>query len=247
MKGVLAFEWTKLWSVRTTPWSLVATMALTVLGSAVVGGSATASAENGISTFDAAPDVVAEAILLAQLTLVALAALAITGEYSSGSITSTLHSVPIRGRMLAGKALVVGAVIGGAGLLLSAVGTATAAPLMGELGAFTAGEAVAAALGTAGYVTALAMIALGLGTVLRGAAGTITSLVLLLIPMPQLMKLSDMEWLDRAADLLPSVAGSVLMTNDADPYGLQAASAILLVWSLTALVAGYVALRSRDA
>ncbi|WP_049567105.1 ABC transporter permease [Streptomyces sp. SBT349] len=246
MKGALAFEWTKLWSVRSTPWSLGAGLALTAGLSAVLGLSAKASAENGIDTITTAPQAAADSMLLVQLTLVALATLAITAEYSGGSIRATLHSVPVRGRMLLSKTAVVTAVIGGAGLLLSAVGTASAAPFMGEVGTFTVGEALSTALGTAAYAAGLAMLALGLGTMLRSSAGTITG-VLLLLALPQLLGITGVEWLERAGDFLPLTAGSVLMTGHGDPYGTTAALAVMAAWSLAAITGGYAVLRARDA
>ncbi|ONK12352.1 ABC transporter [Streptomyces sp. MP131-18] len=247
MKGALAFEWTKLWTVRSTPWSLFAAALLTAGVAAVVGVSAQASAENGFDTARPAPHTVADALTLGQLAVVVTATLAVTGEYASGSIRTTLHSVPARGRMLIGKAAVVTGVLGAAGLCLSAIGTASAAPLMGETGSFTAADAVGSALGTAAYLAGLALLATGLGTVLRSAAGTITAMIMLLMAVPQLTQIAGIDWLETVGDFLPSAAGVVLMTQDTDPYGTGPAALVLAAWGLAALTGGYVTLRRRDA
>jgi ABC-2 type transport system permease protein len=247
MKGALAFEWTKLWTVRSTPWSLIAAAVFTLGFSALAGASAKASAENGFDTVRAAPHAAADSVLLAQLALVVLATLAITGEYASGSIRTTLHSVPGRGRMLLSKAAVVTGVIAVTGLLLSLAGTAAAAPLMGETGEFTGAEVVASALGTAGHLAALALIATGVGALSRSAAGTIITVILLLLALPELLRVTGVRVLEHVADLLPSTAGTVLMTQDTDPYGIGLALAVLFAWSLAAMAGGYAALRARDA
>ncbi len=247
MKGALAFEWTKLWSVRSTPWSLLAAALLTAAVAVVVGMSARASAENGFDTARPAPHVIADALTLGQLAVVVPATLAITGEYASGSIRTTLHAVPVRGRMLMSKAAVMAGVLGTAGVCLSGIGTVSAAPLMGETGDFSTADAIGAAVGTAAYLAALALLATGLGTVLRSAAGTTTAMIMLLLAVPQLTKIVGLGRLESVGDFLPSVAGAVLMTRDSEVYGAGHAALVLLAWCLAALAGGYVMLRRRDA
>jgi ABC-2 type transport system permease protein len=77
----------------------------------ILGLSAEASAEKGIDVTMPAPHVASQALILTQLTVAVLATLAVTSEYASGSIRSTLQSVPVRGRMLVAKSAVVVAVV----------------------------------------------------------------------------------------------------------------------------------------
>jgi ABC-2 type transport system permease protein len=65
-----------------------------------------------------------------QFGLVALAALAITGEFATGSIRTTLAATPARWAVLTAKAAVVGAVL-------------FAPPNLGVLGALVSNEVVA--------------------------------------------------------------------------------------------------------
>ncbi len=186
-KGAVAFEWTKFWSVRATWWNLTVGLLLTVGFAAMVGASADASAKKGVDVTMPAPHHASQAFLISQLAIVVLATLALTSEYSSGSIRTTLQSVPKRGRMLRCKTLVIGAVVVAAGFVFSLLGTLVAAPLMGEHGDYTGGQLLGTALGAGVYLGLLAVMAIGLGTVLRSAAGTITTLIMVLLALPQLM------------------------------------------------------------
>lgn len=247
LPGAVAFEWIKLWTVRSTWWSLITVGVLTVGVSVIIGMSAMASAKKGIDVAQPAPHAAVGAVTLTQLAVVVLATLAITSEYATRSITTTLQSVPRRWRMLISKTLVVTGVVFVTGLLASAIGTLSTAPAMGEYGAFTGAQAVVTAFGVATYLTALACITMGIGTLLRSAAGTITTVIMLLLAIPQILGFVGVDSLRRVGDFLPSAAGTVLMTQGADPYGAGTALAVLALWAAAAIAGGYAALRSRDA
>lgn len=246
-KGALGFEWTKIWSVRATWWNLLVGLVLTVGFAMIVGMSADASAKKGLDVTTPAPHHASQAFLLSQLTVVVLATLALTSEYSSGSIRSTLQSVPVRGRMLLSKTLVVISVVAVAGFVFSVPASLAAGAFMGEYGAYTSGELFGTAFGAAAYLALLATVAIGLGTMLRSAAGTITTLIMVLMALPQLMGVIGATWLETAGDYLPSVAGMVLMTQGTAPYGAGTALVVLLLWALAALAGGHTVLRGRDA
>lgn len=245
--GAIAFEWTKFWSVRATWWNLAVGLLLTVGFAAMIGASAAASAKKGIDVAMPAPHHASQAFLISQLTLVVLATLALTSEYSSGSIRTTLQSVPKRGRMLLSKTVVVMAVAAVAGFVFSLLGSVVAAALLGDDGTYTGGQLLGTAVGAGVYLALLTAMSIGLGTVLRSAAGTITTLIMVLLALPQLMAVIGAKWLETASDYMPSVAGAVLMTQDSDPYGGGTAFLVLLLWSITALAAGFLVLRRRDA
>ncbi|MFD0902602.1 ABC transporter permease [Actinomadura sediminis] len=246
-KGAVAFEWTKLKSVRATWWNLAMGLLLTVGFAAMVGSSAAASAAKGVDVTTPAPHHASQAFLISQLTVVVLATLALTSEYSSGSIRTTLQSVPVRGRMLLSKTLVVAAAVVVAGFVFSVLGTLVAAPLMGAPGDYSAGQLLAPALGAGLYLAFLAVMCVGLGAVLRSAAGTITTLILVLLAVPQLLGVVGSSWLESFADLMPSEAGAVLMTGADEPYGAAVALLVLALWALVSSAAGLVVLRRRDA
>ncbi|GAA3151491.1 hypothetical protein GCM10020001_088830 [Nonomuraea salmonea] len=64
-----------------------------------------------------ASEAVVAATSFAQFALVALAMLTVTSEYASGGIRVTLQATPVRGMVLAAKALVVAPVMVLAGVL----------------------------------------------------------------------------------------------------------------------------------
>ncbi len=111
--GVIRSEWTKLRSVRSTWWTLLATFAIMVgLGALLC--AAFVSRFDGLDPGDIARfDPTAHSLrglFLAQLTIGVLGVLAITNEYATGMIRNTFAAVPQRRAVLAAKALVFGVV-----------------------------------------------------------------------------------------------------------------------------------------
>ena len=106
---VLRSEWTKLRSVRSTYWTLLAAVVITVGISALV----SAIYVNQYPTMSASDRAFFDpthftliGVFLAQFAIGVLGVLTITGEYSTGAIRSTLAAVPQRRTVLAAKATV---------------------------------------------------------------------------------------------------------------------------------------------
>lgn len=247
LAGAIAFEWIKLRTVRSTWWSLLSGLAVIAGIGVILGLSMTASGDNGFDISRPAPHAAMEGILLAQLPFIAVATLAVTSEYATRSITTTLQSVPRRGRMLLAKIAVVTATSFVSGTALCLLGTAAVAPFAGAYGDFTTRDLVLTSLAAGYFLVAMELLALGLGTLLRSAAGTITAVTVLLLAVPQLLRVSTVDWLSDASDYLPDTAGNVLFTQSSDPYGVTTAAAVLLAWASVAILAGYHRLRSHDA
>ncbi|MFD2352501.1 hypothetical protein ACFSTC_29295 [Nonomuraea ferruginea] len=115
MRDAMAAEWVKLRSIRSTWLCLAAGVVVSVLGAITLGGAAAMESEHVQAT-----EPVVSVILFSQYAAIALAVLAVTTEYASGTIRPTLQAVPVRGRMLAAKALVVAPVLFAAGVLTGA-------------------------------------------------------------------------------------------------------------------------------
>src|SRR5688500_10376477 len=96
LRGAVASERTKLWSVRSTYWTLAATALLVVAFVLIFGLSASASRANGEVVPPATPmDIASQGfMLMGQFGLATLAVLLIASEYATGSILSTLQWVP---------------------------------------------------------------------------------------------------------------------------------------------------------
>ena len=242
----ISFEWSKLASVRSTWWSIAATVVVAALGAALLGLSAAASAESGVVGAQSAPQIATTGLMLAQLGLLTVATLTITGEYGTGSLLVTLQAVPRRSRVLAAKAVVVTALGALLGLVTSAVATTGAEIAMGRYGVFAWTDAVLTALGVAAYFAFLAVFALGIGTLLRSTAGTITTLLLLLLVGPQVLAVVRVTWLQHVVDYLPTTAARVAMSRVEDPYPVSTGILVLVAWAAAALGGGLIALVRRD-
>ncbi|MBV1779151.1 ABC transporter permease [Paeniglutamicibacter sp. ABSL32-1] len=244
--GAVAFEATKLASLRSTriilPLALLGQAALAWL----LGSSAQASGENGYDTAMPAPFIAFVSLQLSQLFIAVFAALSITSEYGSGTITTSLQAIPVRFRFLGAKAAVLGSIGFVAGAVLVGAGTLVAAPAAGSYGQFTPGQLATAMLGAGTYLGLLAMMMLGLGALLRSSAGAVTAAFVLLFGLPQVLPLFTVDAVQEAAGYLPTNAAAVLGTAAEQPYGPDTALAVLAAWTVVFLGAGYAALRGRD-
>src|SRR5262249_17449154 len=96
---VLLSEWTKLRSVRSTKWSLVAGFPLPI-AFRVIFGFVTRSHWHSMSPSDRASrqplDIALAGVNVAQLAIAVLGVLLISAEYSTGAIRSTFTAVPKR-------------------------------------------------------------------------------------------------------------------------------------------------------
>lgn len=160
-------------------------------------------------------------VFVGLIALVALAVLFITSEYRRGMIRTTFAANPRRGRVLAAKAVIIGAVTFLAGLVACVASFYIAKPILHANGfappaypepSLTDPLVVRAIVGTAMVLALLAVFSLSVGTILRRSAGAIT-LVILLVVAPQLLvgalPVPAATWLMR---LTPSAGFSIQQT-----------------------------------
>jgi ABC-type transport system involved in multi-copper enzyme maturation permease subunit len=219
-----------------------------------------------------APDVVQISLTglqIGQIALVAVAVLFITSEYRRGMIRTTLAVSPRRGRVLAAKAIVIGAVAFLIGLVIALVTYFLVVPVLYGNGmgqpwflepSLTDWPVQRALVGAGIYLALVALLSLGLATALRRSAAAITALILLLI-VPFIVQgglpLTAAQWLMRGT---PGSAGSAITrTVEPDPFNPSAAVdvetmvaplpgvAVLAAYAAAAMALGYWRLRRRDA
>ncbi|MFJ6213326.1 ABC transporter permease [Streptomyces sp. NPDC092296] len=189
---------------------------------------------------------------LAQLAIGVLGVLVVTGEYATGAIRSTLAAVPRRVPVLLAKAGVFGAVT------LAVTGVACpAAFLLGQsvLAGQHLGTGLAApgvlrvVLGTPLYLTAVGLLAVGVGSLVRSTAGGVATVLGLLLVLPVLAQVLPGSWRDHIFPYLPGPAGQALTTLHAQPSALAPwpGFALLCGYAAAALAAGALLLRHRDA
>jgi ABC-2 type transport system permease protein len=249
--GAVAAEWTKLWSVRSTWWTVVAA-AFTMAAAA---GQLAIYAVNANTDDDPTVNpgvvpvggIVNDSLELTQYVVLAVGLFVITSEFTTGTIRTTLRCTPSRTRVLLAKAVVVGVVTFLIGLLLGGIGAAVARPVLGEWGRAPFGGTVADVLASATYLALVAVLALGLAAALRSAVLALTVLFALLMIVPLSLQEPGITVLTRIADAFPGVAGNHFLAGDSDPYPAPVGLLLLAGWAVAALALGRWALARRDA
>jgi hypothetical protein len=238
---VIFSEWTKLRSVRSTRWSLFVATLLTIgfpiLASIVISthwGSRSPADRASFNPLD--PALIGSQI--AQLAIGILGVLVISAEYSTGMIRATFTAVPKRLPVLWGKAIVFAIVT--FALMLPSV-----------LIAFFASQSILsrhhasyswshpgvarAVIGAALYLTVIAVMTLGIGTILRNTAGGIAAFAAIFFVIPPLLNVLPTSWNDAITPYLPGNAGRAIISITHDPHALAP-------WTGFALFCGYAAL-----
>jgi len=248
---VIRSEWTKLRSLPSTIWCLVATVSLVVGVGLAYATLRVARPPADPSGFDPAAVSLA-GVQLAQLAIGVLGVLFITGEYATGSIRVSLAAVPRRLPVLWGKAVAFGVTT----LVLSvpAVLVAffagqsilSAQNLSTSLGAPGVSRAV---LGSALFLTAVGLLGLGLGGVLRNTAGGIAALFGLLFAPQLVLGLLPESMSDAAYRYLPTPAGAAVSYVHRDPVtlGPWTGFGLFCLYTTIALALAAWQLRRRDA
>ncbi|TMR14301.1 ABC transporter permease [Nonomuraea turkmeniaca] len=254
MKAVFSSEWLKLRSVTSTYHTIGTAALMVALGAAWTFYVSGLADERG-SLRAAAPE---EGFLpLVQISLAVLGVLAITNEYATGMIRTSLITVPKRGTLLLAKAGIVGLttfVAANAILLVtySASRLIASDRHLGFNGTSFADD-LPKLLASALSVTALALVGLGLGAAICSTAGAIVSVVALLFVLPGVVNYLPPPWNTRVATLLlpnlvPQIADERLSTRLGDGFlPPWAALAVLIAYPIVTLTIGYFLLRRRDA
>ena len=256
--GVLRSEFTKLRTVRSTVWSLLATVVLTV-GIGVLATAVESSRWSHLSlldrlTFDPV-SLSLTGLLFAQLALGVLGILVVSGEYGTGSIRSTLAAVPNRPLVLAAKALVFGVVA-----LLVSEAVSFAAFLIGQsilsgttpTASLSQGAALRAVIGGGLYLTVLGLFALGLAAILRHTAGAISAFVGVLLILPLIVEALPSSVIQAVGKYLPANIGVAMTTvghgrEDFHAFPPWVGLGLLCGYAAAALVVGGWVMVHRDA
>ncbi|MDM4764081.1 hypothetical protein QT381_13785 [Galbitalea sp. SE-J8] len=251
---LLRSEWIKLWSVRSTWWCLIITLAIMAgLGLLIGGASSPGTDETGAVRPVSADVLLGYSTLgtsFAQLVLGVLGCLVITGEYGTGMIRTTMLAAPRRtGAVLAKGVLftLVTLVLAVIAVSLSALAVVSLTSARGfdivlddaQLWRGLAGDAV--------YLALVAAFATGVGLIIRVSAGAIATVLGILLVLPIVANLfaslTRSEWLGNAALFLPSNAGSELYGYEHDDGAQVGESVFALTWWQGGLVLlGWVAL-----
>jgi len=248
-------EFTKIRSTRSTYWTLLALIVVTV-GIGAIATAGTASHPQGITkaSLDATQQSLA-GLYVGQLVIAVLGALTITSEYSTGMIRTSLAVQPRRGVVFAAKALVFAAVSLVTGLVACFASFFIGQAILSShhLNA-TLGDpnVLRAVIGGALFLTACGMLAYGLGAILRHTAGAITAAIGLLFVLSILVNFLPQSWQNNVDKWMPAIAGAQIWTTKPASGGPHLFSAwpgfaVLATYAVVAIVAGLVVFRTRDA
>jgi ABC-2 type transport system permease protein len=258
-RDLLAAEWIKLWSLRSTSWVL-GLGALAIIGMAAQGSL---DAYNEWPTFRpmerASFNPLNESFsgmsaILMMIGAGSVGALVIVGEYATGLIRTTLTAVPARGRVVAAKAVVV------AGVMLAA-GAFVSVAAFGVSQAILSGRGIGASLGDPGVlrvITANALLApvsalagMGLGALLRHTAASVVAVCGVLVVLPGSFKPNVHQWANELYALFPFYVWRTCLslTRLRDDPALPTVAGswvVFALWPLAAVVLTLIVVRRRD-
>jgi ABC-2 type transport system permease protein len=257
---VVRSEWTKLWSLRSSRYSLlIAAVLLILLG--VAGAEITASHWHSTSiaskeTFDALHTTLF-GVDIAELVVGVLGVLTLGSEYTTGAIRSSLSAVPGRLPVLWGKVITLAAAVFAFMLAASAAAIAAGhAILAGHLvnghdiaATLTGITAARGAVGAGLYLALVAVFGIALAAILRSTAAGIAALAGILFVLPGLANLLPSGFKDAGSPYLPGNAGSAIVQAHQTVSTLAPWTGLGLFAAYTAALLGAAALllRRRDA
>lgn len=257
-RHALRSEWTKLWTVRATWWTLLAAMVVTISYGALVSGGVAASMDTLPSAQRAGlPSPLFFSLLgtqLGQLALAVLGVLVISSEYRTGMIRSSLVAVPQRLRFLFAKllpftlvVLVVGEIMAFASFFTGQAFFATqdAAASLGDEGVLRA------VIGAGLYLAASGVFGLAIGALVRNVAGSIAIAVGALLVLPGIMSFLPGDWGEAVNNYFLTNAGQQVMRLEggvaASTVGPWLGYGVFWAWIAAVFVIGAFLLRRRDA
>jgi ABC-2 type transport system permease protein len=258
----LRAEWVKLRSVRSSTWALLALVGISVMFSALA--SWESHTEGGSTAQPGDNDIVLDSlagIWFGQIAAAVLAVLAITSEYATRMIRTTLAANPRRVTVLTAKAGVVGIVVLVAGLATSLACFYVGQSILRGNGfteengypaaSLADADTLRAVAGSAAYLALLAVFALGVGAILRHTAGAITAvLALVLGPVIAINFLPEnvAEYFEKFSLMGAGLAiQQAVEREDNIPLGPWAGLGVVSVYAAVALAIALVLFRRRDA
>ncbi|NUT51120.1 MAG: ABC transporter permease subunit [Saccharothrix sp.] len=201
------------------------------------------------------------------IAIIVVAATFMTSEYRRGLIRTSFTANPRRGRVLAAKSVVIGAVTFVTGLVAAAVAVPLVRAIEVDKGFFvfpvpTATE-VRVVVGTAALLAVAAVFALAVGTVLRRSAGAVSAVIVAIV-LPYILAIASVlptgpsDWLLRITPAAafavqqslpeyPQVTATYTPADGYFPLSPSAGFAVLCAYTAVALGVAVYVLRRRNA
>ena len=263
MTDALHAEWTKLRTLASTYWLLLAAAALTIgVGAAAAAAFSCQPGACALAQTGADPAKISlTGVDLGQAVVAVLAVLAVGSEYSTGMIRLTLAAMPRRLTVLSAKAAVItGCVL--AGSVVAVLGSLAVGRLILPGRGLTAANGYAllslangpdarAAAGSVLYLALIALLAIGVATAVRDSAVAVGLVLALLYLFPIVSALIPDHVLARHLEqIAPMTAGLYIQatTGVRDlPLTPWQGLGVLALWAAGAVALGAAVLKLRDA
>jgi len=253
--GALRSEWTKIRSVRSTMWTLSTAVVITV-GISVLGNWGRANGDHASAASLAREDLTQRSmfgIILGQLIMVVFGAMAITSEYSTGMIRTALTAQPRRVPVFWSKLVVVSVVSFVIGEVISFSAFLIDSSFWRGKGialSLSSPHAMQAVIGGGLYLAGSAILAFGLGAILRHTAGAITSGVGLLFVVTILVNFLPQSWQNHFNKWLPFDSGGQVWSTQhvrGTDLGPWTGFGVFMIYGVVAVLFGAYIFRKRDA
>jgi len=233
--GALRSEWTKIRSVRSTTWTLLATAIVTIgISTLFAWGQSGHMGREDLATFDPVRSSMF-GIVFGQLVIVVIGAMTLSGEYTTGMIRTSLSAMPRRGVVFGAKLTVFTVVALITGLFCSftsffigqtffhdvtlrtfgpvkngaADQPVPSAPVHVHLSTtLGAPHVLQAVIGGGLYLAVSSLLAFGLAALLRHTAGAITAAIALLFVTFIMTQFLPHDWAAHVDKWVPFLAGS---------------------------------------
>jgi ABC-2 type transport system permease protein len=257
LAGTLRSEFTKIRSVRSTYFTLIAFFVAGVaFSTAATAGNAANWSHTDVVAFDATATSLNGTIYLGELIIVVIGALVITSEYGTRMMGTSLTAMPRRGVLYAAKTIVLTAVTVVIALVTSFTSFFIGQAILGpthEGASITSPGALRAVLLSAVFVTCCALLAFGLGAVIRHTAGAITTLFGAVFLIPALAHALPNSWFFEIARWLPGgdalapITATKPLPGPSYLYGPYGQVAVFAGYAVITMAAGALLFRRRDA
>jgi ABC-2 type transport system permease protein len=251
--GALRSEFTKIRSVRSTYWTLLALVVVTVgIGALTCLGAVSRGADHGPNFDPAFRSLVG--LYLGQLIIAVLGALTITSEYATAMIRTSLAVQPRRGTLFAAKAVVFAVVSLVTGLLASFTSFFIGQAILSSKHLNTTlsqPHVLRAVIGGGLFLAVCGLLSFGLGAILRHTAAAITAAIGLLFVLTIVSNFLPQSWQVHVDKWIPANAGSQIWTVVTDPtahlFSAWTGFGVFLAYAAIAIGAGFILFRKRDA
>jgi ABC-2 type transport system permease protein len=245
---VLASEWIKFRSVRSTYWTLAVAVVTPIAFSALLAVTFAATPNGGPAVDPLLPGLLS--LEYAVIAVSVLGVLAFSSEYATGLIGTTFAGVPRRRAVLAAKAAVTGGVTLVAGQVVAFVSFFSVQAILSghDLGVSLSRPGVPGAVLAQGLLLSVcALTGVGFGAIIRHTAGGIAA-VLGVILVPGIVALLGHPWGPRIGrfTLIDAAEQVTALHPQADLFAPALSLLVLLAWPAAALAAAALLITRRD-